>query len=153
MPWSRLFNFQAGTKINSGQVNAELNQLIEASNTNEQNFNDHNLENSRKHIKESGSNANGKYIKFDDGTMICTGVSPLFDLTQQFAGGLYKSTTTPLIAFPATFIDTNYIIYGVGARSWIGRLSMSQTTCNICIYGEQSYPATTINYVVIGRWK
>ncbi|MEH7481480.1 hypothetical protein V7157_10485 [Neobacillus drentensis] len=33
MSWQRLYNFQAGTKINSGQVNGEFNQLINAINT------------------------------------------------------------------------------------------------------------------------
>jgi hypothetical protein len=33
MPWSRLFNFQPGTKISSSQVNVELDQFIEAANT------------------------------------------------------------------------------------------------------------------------
>jgi hypothetical protein len=33
MSWQRLFNFQAGTKIASGQVNGELNQLINALNS------------------------------------------------------------------------------------------------------------------------
>ncbi|MGF6951866.1 hypothetical protein QF028_004371 [Neobacillus sp. B4I6] len=32
MAWSRLYNFQNGTKINSGQVNGEFNQLIAAAN-------------------------------------------------------------------------------------------------------------------------
>lgn len=34
--WSRLFNFQAGNKINSGQVNGELDQLVAAANDLEQ---------------------------------------------------------------------------------------------------------------------
>jgi hypothetical protein len=33
MPWQRKYNFQAGNKIASGQVNGELDQLIDAVNT------------------------------------------------------------------------------------------------------------------------
>lgn len=55
---------------------------------------------------ESGSNANGSYTKFPDGTLICTCSS----LT-----GSMDSTSKVYIAgwtFPYPFIDTNYVITG-----------------------------------------
>ena len=54
-------------------------------------------------IIESGSNANGSYIKFADGTMICYGVK---NVTTPTTG----STVLAAVLLPQSFIDTNYNI-------------------------------------------
>ncbi|NMB43871.1 MAG: hypothetical protein GX995_07050, partial [Clostridiales bacterium] len=54
---------------------------------------DHLAESASKHIRESGSNANGSYIKFDDGTMICY-ISTTCD---------YTTTGAKEYTLPATF--------------------------------------------------
>ena len=55
-------------------------------------------------IIESGSNANGSYIKFADGTMICYGVknvtTPTTGSTVLAAVLLPKVLLTPIIIFP-----------------------------------------------------
>jgi hypothetical protein len=62
-------------------------------------------------IVETGSNANGTFTKWADGTMICT-----------YVGGNNTSGTYPQIhewtTFPATFIDTP--VLSVQATSWRG---------------------------------
>ena len=60
-------------------------------------------------IVESGSNTNGSYVKYSDGTMICfgkiSGVSSLYDYWEQF-----KRTEEDIeIYFPATFKTSPYV--------------------------------------------
>lgn len=97
------------------------------------NLDAHKAETSQKHIHESGENANGKYIRFDDGTQICfrkvaqdfstTGdftynypASFLGNLRPEGAGGIWQATTssTQISAYKNTLImaaTTNWRIH------------------------------------------
>lgn len=66
-------------------------------------FNAHLVESASKHIHSSGSNANGRYIKFDDGTMICTKNITL-------TGDITDNNFTSRQVWASTFIDSNISI-------------------------------------------
>ena len=107
---------------------------------------------------ETGSNANGSYIKFNDGTLIQTGV-----------GQCPANTGYADITFPMAFYDTNYIMIAnhkyTGGSSYGGSAQLSNitnpqtnNTTTAFIYSYQydssvaSYPRN-VQYMAIGRWK
>lgn len=70
-----------------------------------------------KGITESGSNANGSYIKYDDGTMICYIYKGFnLNITKQFEGVYYENSGD--ILFPQEFISTPII--NITARGLAG---------------------------------
>lgn len=60
------------------------------------------------YIVESGSNDNGSWIKFSDGTMICRGVVTTGNVTFAAWGSLYQYEV-PSVSFPLSFIDVPHI--------------------------------------------
>lgn len=112
-------------------------------------------------IVESGNNANGNYIKYYDGTMICTKiVSGAEDITSAW-GSMYESSaislgdtaetfiSTPLVfATNQTATNTGYFIenvYGSSATSFGSTiLARPNSASNI---------AYSISLMAIGRWK
>ena len=106
-------------------------------------------------IIESGSNTNGVYTKFADGTLICrTTTAP--SGTQ---GNPYIATWT----FPYPFIDTNYTVTGntlAGNSKAYTTAFTSATTTNIVIHtkclginGTAETCDRGSNCIAIGRWK
>jgi len=114
-------------------------------------------------IIESGSNANGHYIKHADGTMICymprKSMGNIACTTVAATGVRYISAGVD-ITFPATFIDRNVsasfsvcaasntpkpYYFDVGAENFgTGTILFEHTT--------NTSTATTINLTLIGRW-
>jgi hypothetical protein len=93
MSWQRLYNFQAGTKINSGQVNGELNQLIASVNQIQTDDNS----------KDTDLRSKAQMYKFlqDDGTRKLLPAST--NLTTVAVGAYYMvgtSITTPTMPIP-----------------------------------------------------
>lgn len=113
-------------------------------------------------IYDSGSNSNGEYIRFADGTMICRGIIKLTSSTQYTSGGLTYYCADTYINYPAEFIYTsskdiqmtsqtrhenmNYICntYAVPQSKTQARISL-QTTRN-------NYDRN-IMWIAIGKWK
>ena len=111
---------------------------------------------------ESSSNANGRYIKFADGTMICYGTGSV-----QLASGVGYE----LIAFPASFVstsvNTDIVILGTvitldGSSSLTVREMIincrANSNSNFYAYIKHSTSTSTsylvgFNYMAIGRWK
>lgn len=104
------------------------------------------------YIVESGSNENGNYIKFNDGTMICKG-----DFT------IPENTSMYYLDFPIQFISNKYeisltniffnspdIIYSIGNNEE-NRISIYPRS----ISGESTTPNCTTKgkYIAIGKWK
>lgn len=96
-------------------------------------------------IIESGSNANGYYTKFSDGTLICYGNKTI-------------SNYSVTINYPAIFIDTNYSLVTQFVRDEsLGNYSNSQglnslTTTSCVCYSAYKETATVL-WIAIGRWK
>ena len=106
-------------------------------------------------IVESGSNANGNYTKFADGTMICR---HYFGPVTTNAG----SGTDTTVTLPATFLNNEYVInanildgqaywadiaYSVGTKT---TTNFKLTTWNT---GGHANTGQWFNYIAIGRWK
>lgn len=66
-------------------------------------FNTHLAESANKHIKESGSNDDGHYIKYDDGTMICT-LQMTVDGRSQYFTSRYDMLSSAA-TFPKEFVS------------------------------------------------
>lgn len=109
-------------------------------------------------IIEQGENANGRYTKWADGTMICS--KTFTNQTQDFNvnyGGLYRINNF-YISFPAVFID----IPCVPASSYAPNIATttdarcgSRETAEIFVFkvGNGIVSNLTISYVAMGRWK
>ena len=125
---------------------------------------------------ESGSNTNGNYIKFNDGTLIQYGMlnKSIFMTTDSYyttiQGIKFYRSNNPKINFPISFIDTNYNFTfdartgtnGTSSRVAIPRISDKATTYQeVQLIGLEDFtsgsPAyenlTDVSWQAIGRWK
>ena len=115
----------------------------------------HMAESASKHITESGSNANGSYIKFDDGTLICHRVysssidgSSVVDLMYQSAAVSWT--------FPHAFINTNIAVSGSSnaVNGYIGNLSgLSISGVTFRVISTRTFTGRDSRLIAIGRWK
>ena len=111
------------------------------------------------YIEESGSNDNGSYIKYSDGTMICTKkVKGTIDITKTWYM-LYTGSLN-LGSSPQTFITTPVVNYSmIGEYAFLGgSLSAKPTIDNLGSImlirpSSQSNTSYEIDIVAIGRWK
>ena len=111
------------------------------------------------YIVESGSNDNGSYIKYSDGTMICTKkVKGTIDITKTWYT-LYTGSLN-LGSSPQTFITTPVVNYSmIGEYAFLGgSLSAKPTIDNLGSImlirpSSQSNTSYEIDIVAIGRWK
>ena len=112
-------------------------------------------------IVESGSNANGNYIKYADGTMICTKKIVTQQQINVAFGSLYETSNTvnfgnyamPFISVPDTILATSLgrscLLEGIQdysntsfGRTWLMRPS-----------ADVSVNEYTISLLAIGKWK
>lgn len=112
-------------------------------------------------IIERGSNANGKYTKFADGTLICTGLIPCSGNIDIQLGSLYTTPST-VWTFPASFVNYgSYSIsgsekYGVG-NCFFTRADGDSETGTSCSFkgvrGAAVNDVPVFMLTAIGRWK
>lgn len=114
---------------------------------------------------ETGSGTNGTYIKFFDGTMICT-CSVTRTVTLNGAYGNLYGANFGSIAFPATFVSQPYVSWssnnpdGNTRGHWVGTyngITISTTAVSgLHIYrhnaNEEASPIE-VQVIAIGRWK
>ena len=118
----------------------------------------HKAESASKHITESGSNDNGHYIKFDDGTMICyrQGTLTIPTMTQQ-PNGLWLAANVGDFYFPETFSAAPFAEMKLQAGEEINcsPRSVSRTHYNASITSVSDLSGLTRSYFLfaIGRWK
>lgn len=121
-----------------------------------------NLNNTIGTIVESGSNANGNWIKYSDGTMICTkkhtGTATVnITLGSIFYNGYYAMAgdlPQNFIEAPyyyATNVESEWEIWGLQTKpvttsKWTTRVDLMSVT-------SQSDKPITINMIAIGKWK
>lgn len=114
-------------------------------------------------IVESGSNANGNYIKYADGTMICTIIKTLTLTVSTQWGSLYEDNSTATqFDYPVQFVGNQPSVTATitGGNSgfvmtWIETNTPLVNTDRLAVVrgssaGSQDY---TINITAIGRWK
>lgn len=109
-------------------------------------------------IIERGSNANGSYIKFADGTLICTYNATVTDQAITTAyGTLFTGTRT--WTFPHVFVGTTAVMT---QGKWSTQASWntvgSATTTAVTVYfldiaSRATGSNTALNFIAIGRWK
>lgn len=116
---------------------------------------------------ESGQNSNGRFIKFDDGTLICytfqangrhTLTADLFEETE--LTGLFRTEVSIVfpVEFVATSIITGYITRSAGGVTannyWTGNMGGSSTGNKLAVFKIGNITATgQLYYMAIGRWK
>ncbi len=104
-------------------------------------------------IVERGSSAAGEYVKFADGTMICTRDGFGANTTTTAAGAVFINTTDVVWTFPVPFVARP-----VGSATPLGNFrwaGVTNTTTNMTI--RQYCPASSATSVevqayAIGRW-
>ena len=111
-------------------------------------------------IIESGSNSNGSYIKFSDGTMICYGKKSVTHAVSNAWGSIYSSGDfDPDIIFPQEFTtikscNVNYVM--ISSSAWIGDIKYTETKVNnIQLFRgtTSSSVSCTVDYQALGTWK
>lgn len=109
-------------------------------------------------ILEGGTNANGNWIKYEDGTLIQWSQISLTGVGDVTWGSLYRSAGTS-IPFPLEFDETN-IEYSIAGNTededLISTISrMSTTRGMVSIYHNTFMPDNiyTVTWIAIGRWK
>jgi len=111
-------------------------------------------------IIERGSNANGEFVKYADGTMICTMTSDPSGTSKGGTVGSVPTSSSISQTLPATFVDTAYSVFGFVADSngngeWVGTIRNSSTTeFGYRIYARETGNVITavVNLCAIGRW-
>ena len=105
-------------------------------------------------VIERGSNANGEYVKFADGTMICM-VKRTFSCTMVSAASLYRDANQTL-TYPAAFIITpdSYGFHSASQNNWVGQIRGPSTTgTGLAIWDVVSGSPTIVVYgYIAGRW-
>lgn len=112
-------------------------------------------------IVESGSNANGSWVKFADGTMIQYGTydTGLTDFTTEF-GSVFYNNSYFAINFPLEFIGVPSIVINQELGGYLGGSTLggrpTKTGFRVYLYIAQSGVLNrnaTIYWQAIGRWK
>ena len=107
---------------------------------------------------EKGTNANGTYVKFADGTMVCYGRVTLNSLNMQSPwGSLFISAKLPT-TFPATFFAAPVVsvtmenLTGDGAI-WMNESSDVGSFNGRFVRGAALTFTGTMGWMAVGRWK
>lgn len=120
---------------------------------------DHLAESSSKHIHSSGSNANGNWIRFDNGWQICTGVQEVTAPIAQAWGALYY-IAMGTVRFPVDFLAGTVPSFSafIESNDSIILASNNITSTQVNILGYRGTAITEskqhrARWTAIGRWK
>lgn len=112
-------------------------------------------------IPQSGSGANGSWVKFPDGTMICT-IKKIIDVTTLASNVAGSSSGTAyfgtgLWTFPETFISPPVVTSSSNQPTMTGFFTksrdLSATTVTLSCFHPISTTGAEVNAIAIGRWK
>lgn len=107
-------------------------------------------------IIERGSNANGQYVRFADGTQVCWNTDATQRAIPTASGTLYVSAPATLTfpsAFSVTPVATLQAADAVNAPAWAGSSSTTTTGITAAYLVSASNTATAkLAYVAVGRW-
>lgn len=136
------------TAVNANNLNHNFNELS---------GNIGNLSNLINSIIDSGSNENGNYIKFSDGTMICWASIAKTFTTSQHPNVYYTSSADgfPSFMFPQNFISTPSIEVTNKGVNWCSVYDSNNTGFSIVVYSvaARTSVSSTFDYVALGKWK
>lgn len=109
------------------------------------------------HIVESGENANGRWIRFSDGTQICWFYGERYISINNAYGDMYQGAIN--LTYPASYYSNptaaiGRTTYGTGA-SWgsVSAIGAGGLTLRFYDLYSRSAALTEISYLAIGRWK
>ncbi|MGS7252406.1 phage tail protein [Pseudomonas anuradhapurensis] len=106
-------------------------------------------------IIERGSNANGEYVKFADGTMICTNKFAA-TVAATANGSIFRDAapTPSSWAYPATFAAAPSVMYTSAHGScWCATFSPTTASAPLIIYASFAYSGSAnFHAIAIGRW-
>jgi hypothetical protein len=112
-------------------------------------------------IIESGTNSNGSWVKFSDGTMEQRGIVAKANRVFESYGGIANAPLASIV-FPATFYDVNYEVCGNGlstldAAVWMGQgTDNNKTTTAYSFFLMSAVPIALmvgLEWKATGRWK
>lgn len=157
-------NFEDGvTKGNATTFN-QMQTNIETEFTDKENKIS-NINKTLSEIVESGENENGSWIKWADGTMMCTCSRYFGDINCSTAwGALYESDSIGLGSFPQTFIDipkvfiTSHNISGAASKAcfieWVSNTTTTSIGTTIVARPTTgSIASLNLSITAIGKWK
>lgn len=116
-------------------------------------------------IVQSGSNANGSYVKYADGTMMCYGTWVIGAVSASAqSGNVYKVLIEQRHNFPVSFVEKPTITFSAyeNVEDWDMLLVVcpkknSVTSQNFgslnVISATQAAINLAIDYIAIGKWK
>lgn len=113
-------------------------------------------------IIERGSNANGEYVKFADGTLICNHETIVDYTCSAATGSIFSvpSGSAVNLTLPATFVSPPRLVLGCtktggGSVPWNTQATFPTTTTTGQMWLQASVNAAagTYKYLAIGRWK
>jgi hypothetical protein len=110
-------------------------------------------------IIQRGSNANGAFVRYADGTQICTFTNATGSPTSTSWGGGYLSSLATF-TFPSSFVAVPDVapccrwVAGDGFGSIALAFNQSATTTSVSqyAYSPVSTGGTRLGYVAVGRW-
>lgn len=114
-------------------------------------------------IIERGSNANGEYVKFADGTQVCYRNYSVSMSIEASVGNLFYNSGGIAATYPASFVSLPSILVSTAdadetTRTYfcgLGSGGSVTRTPAIYVLRPVSTPDVTVNimYLAIGRWK
>jgi hypothetical protein len=120
--------------------------------------------NERGIIVESGSNSNGSYVRWADGTQVCwltEDVNATADCSVT-ASGVWRSHTSLnehyTWGFPSSFAYTPTVIASapknLGHRNWADSTSVTTTGCSLIAFSsDNADTGVVVTAIAIGSWK
>lgn len=104
-------------------------------------------------IFETGSNANGSYVRFADGTMHCTRVGLSAPNISTADGAIFRSANV-VWPFPASFIDAPVVTGGADdLDGWISAGLPGTTSCTVRLKSSVSKASSVgLRLMAQGRW-
>jgi len=110
-------------------------------------------------IVTSGSNANGDWTKFSDGTLICRGAFVATNISWTAVGSIYRSNHQT-ITIPLQYDDTGYAISGIvrvddDFSFSFGNIRQPTKTDfeGVIVGATNTRTEMEIRWTAVGRWK
>lgn len=108
-------------------------------------------------IVDSGSNSNGSYVKYADGTMECWGISPNAQTANTAGGSVFHSIAVGF-TFAVAFVNIPSIVISAitsgGYYCWAATDGQAQTYGFAArVISPANGAASYLSYIARGRWK
>jgi len=110
------------------------------------------LELDSKNVVERGSNANGEYVRFADGTQICTQQSPLQSVAVGAVAGFTFINSAAFVGVPRSFFTRTSDLSALDLRDGMENHSINGATVFVYNTGPAGTRQVVVFYLAIGRW-